>query len=98
MFPLSDPSRTDVQQSPPPSVYVWFCCEGWLRFGPFEWLRFDDDFERIYDERGAPVAEREGRCWRVLHPDGRGLLFSNPTITSTKKHPHMNSGGHPNLR
>lgn len=78
-----------------PSVYLWLCCEGWMKFGPFEWLRFDDERQAILGPEGELVAKKSDGYWRV--PDGRGkdMQFSNPTITTTPVHRHPKSGGPP---
>jgi hypothetical protein len=30
-------------------VYLYLCCEGWVRFGPFEWLALVDGNTKIED-------------------------------------------------
>jgi len=87
--------------SPKPAlqgVYLWLCCEGWMRFGPYEWLRFDDKESAILDPRGETVAWRADGGWRTSSPRGEGMVFSNPTITISSEHPHRNSGSSPARR
>ena len=64
LFPEPSPrhSRTkensDHHKSPLRGrVYLWLCCEGWMRFGPFEWLRFDDTERAIIGPDGETVAK-----------------------------------------
>jgi hypothetical protein len=76
-------------------VYLWLCCEGWMRFGPFEWLRFDDTESTIIDPDGEVVAKMTNGYWVVSSGQGGGMQFSNPTITSSREHPHRNSGDPP---
>ncbi len=66
-----------------------------MRFGPFEWLRFDDDCNSIIDPNGHVVARKSGGFWNISGGRGEGMQFSNPTITTTREHPHKNSGPHP---
>jgi hypothetical protein len=80
---------------PAPSVYLWLSCEGWLKFGPFEWLRFDDEKQAILGPDGVAVAKKEGGQWRVPGEKWQGWGFSNPTITTSAVHPHPKSGSHP---
>jgi hypothetical protein len=88
--------KSDDQRPPPaPSVYLWLCCEGWMRFGPFVWLRFDDKENAIIDPDGEVVARKTGEYWRVTGGRGEGMAFSDPTLTTTREHPHKNSGSHP---
>lgn len=81
-----------VINPPKPSVYLWLCCEGWMKFGPFEWLRFDDESQAILGPESEEVAKKAGGYWRVPSGRGEGMQFSNPTITTTPVHPHRNSG------
>ena len=84
---------TKIPQNP--SVYLWLSCEGWMKFGPFEWLRFDDERQAILGPDGEEVAKKEGGQWRVPGEKWQGWGFSNPTITSSPVHPHPKSGSHP---
>jgi len=79
-------------RSPDPDpVYLWLCCEGWMRFGPFKWLRFDDSLGVIADSKGNVAAKKNGEFWSVPEGPGKGMRFSNPTITTTREHPQKNS-------
>jgi hypothetical protein len=64
-----------------------------VRFGLFEWLRFDDKDGVIVDSTGAIVA-RKGKHgeWFVDHPQYSEMGFSDPMITSSPMHPHRMSG------
>jgi hypothetical protein len=75
-------------------VYLWLCCEGWVRFGPFPWLRFDDERGAILDDTGRAIAIRIGDGWQT--PDShQGYCWSNPTVTASPRHPHPHSGSPP---
>lgn len=88
--------KSDNAQIPPkPRVYLWLCCEGWMKYGPFEWLRFDDDLQAILGPDGEEIAKKTDGYWRVSGERGKGMEFSNPTITSSPVHPHRNCGYHP---
>lgn len=78
-----------------PSVYLWLCCEGWVKFGPFEWLRFDDERQAILGPDGEEVAKKLGGRWEVPGEKWQGGGFSDPTITSSPIHPHRDCGAHP---
>jgi hypothetical protein len=81
----------DSELSPPPNrqVFLWLCCEGWQRFGPFAWLRFNDDPRTIIDQDGQVVASWVDGHWRT---SDSGCAWSNPTIGPGPKHPHPNRG------
>ena len=87
----SDHHRPTLQAG----VYLWLCCEGWMRFGPFEWLRFEDTESAIIGPAGEVVAKKLDGYWRVPGGKSAGMPFSNPTITAGPDHPHRNSGTHP---
>lgn len=90
--------REKLDSAPPPdkpSVYLWLCCDGWMKFGPFEWLRFDDERQAILDPEGEEIAKKTDGYWRVPDGRGKGMQFSNPTITSSPIHPHRDCGSHP---
>jgi len=78
-----------------PSVYLWFCCEGWMKFGPFEWLRFDDQSQAILGPNGEVVAKKIDGYWQMPSGRGEGMQFSDPTITTSPIHPHKGSSSHP---
>ncbi len=95
---LASPVQTSA-----PKLYLWLCCEGWERLGPFDWLRFDDAVGVIVDQTGQVVArKRNSEGWFVNRPGLRECRFSNPTITIGPTHPHPDSGSHrrylPNLK
>jgi len=66
-----------------------------MRFGPYEWLRFDDKESAIIAPNGDFVARKMDGHWRIAHGRGAGMSFSNPTITTTPEHAHKSSGVHP---
>jgi hypothetical protein len=73
-------------------VYLWFCCEGWKRLGPFKWLRFDEK-GMIRDQDGNIVArcDEAGKAWEILS-NGTRCVWHDPMITASPRHPHPNSG------
>lgn len=66
-----------------------------MKFGPFEWLRFDDDLQAILGPDGEEIAKKTDDYWRVSGERGKGMEFSNPTITTTPIHPHKNCSSNP---
>jgi len=66
-----------------------------MKFGPFEWLRFDDERQSIIGPEGEEVAKKSGGQWRVPGEKWQGWGFSDPTITTRPQHPHKASGSHP---
>lgn len=87
----SDPLRMPQR----PSVYLWLCCEGWMRFGPFEWLRIDDKTATISDSNGKVIAIKQGAHWFVPAGRGSNTPFDDLMITTRPVHPHNNSGANP---
>lgn len=69
-------------------LYLWLTCEGWERFGPFKWLRFNDANRLITDQDGNVVASFDGNCWRTPGKKYKEFGWSDPMITSSAKHPH----------
>lgn len=103
LFPEPDPRPTKEiadhergrPERAPMSIYLWLRCEGWMRFGPFEWLRFDDQSQTILGSAGETVATKVDDRWRVPGEKCSGWQFSDPMITTTSEHPHPNSGSQP---
>ena len=69
-------------------VYLWLNCEGWVRFGPFEWLRFDDEPRTIRDQDGNVLAQFDGTDWHTLGEEYAGFHWRNPMVTASGRHPH----------
>lgn len=69
-------------------MYLWLNCEGWVRFGPFAWLRFDDDPRVIRDQDGTVVASFDGADWRTADERYRGFQWRSPMVTASARHPH----------
>jgi len=80
-----------------PNMYLHLRCEGWQRFGPFEWLSFQDTPPAIVDEAGNIIAMWDDHAWRTSDPKFEGYAWKNPTISIGPLHPHPNSGFHPNF-
>jgi hypothetical protein len=74
------------------STYLFLSCEGWVRFGPFRWIRFVDDERVIKNDNGEVIASFNGSHWTATAPQYAGFHFIDPFITSTKRHPHPNHG------
>jgi hypothetical protein len=90
--------KKEIPISMPKHLYLHLCCEGWQRFGPFEWLSFQDHPRAIVDADGTTIAAWDGECWRNSDPKFVDYAWINPTITFGPRHPHPNQGGHPALR
>jgi len=73
-------------------MFLHFCCEGWHRFGPFEWLSFQDSPHAIVDEAGNIIASWDGHAWGTSDPRFEGYAWKNPTISIGPRHP--NTGTH----
>ncbi len=71
-------------------MYLWLCCEGWVRFGPFAWLYLDQNRQLIRDQELGVVARHDGTSWRA--DKAEGMHFSEIMITRTPDHPHPNTG------
>ena len=70
-----------------PRLYVFFNCEGWIRFGPFELLQFDDS-GTILNELGEVLATKSGDEWHSTEKlcETRSV-FRNPIVTATPNLP-----------
>lgn len=73
------------------NLYLWLNCEGWVPFGPFEWLRFDDGKNAILDEKGNVIAVRDGNGWSTPG-QYEGFAWQNAMVTASPRHPHLNHG------
>jgi hypothetical protein len=69
-------------------VYLYLSCEGWVRFGPFEWLKLVDSERVIKDEMGKVVASFDGSHWSVPEAKYARYQFIDPFITTADQHPH----------
>ena len=69
-------------------TYLWLCAEGWMRFGPFEWLWMNDAPKSIIDEEGVCVARHDGHSW-ILEGSGEEQCFYGEyfIITSSSRRP-----------
>ena len=85
----------------PTQLYLWLSCEGWVRFGPYKWLRFVSDPEtgaqRCINQNSEVLAYQDTTqgCWRSTDPNyagsgGSGWAFRDPVITAEPTHPHPN--------
>ena len=74
------------------------CCEGWKRFGPYEWVCFDDRLRSFVDENQKVIAtwNEERNCWTAEDEDVRGWAFRTPLIIAGRQHPNKGSGTIPN--
>jgi len=71
-------------------VYLWLCCEGWMRFGPYESLHFDAKHHIVTDE-----GEKVAYCVRSYfdfnwHTPGeyQGFCWKRPVITTACSEPY----------
>ena len=80
-----------------PLVYLWLCCEGWLRFGPYEWLSKDEEKNAYIGPLGQVLAfwDEEESCWRASEEKYKSWVFCNPMITASRRHPAPMYGGIP---
>jgi hypothetical protein len=63
-------------------LYLFFNGEGWMRFGPFQLIQFDES-GKIIDENGDVLAIQVGQEWEATEKLGRGLInLRNPIIFS----------------
>jgi hypothetical protein len=84
---------------PKPSVYLWLCCEGLMRFGPFEWLRYDESTSTISDSSGNVIAWKERARWFVPSEYGSNMAFDESyMITTTPQHPDPSNRNLPDIR
>ena len=71
-------------------MFLWLCCEGWVRFGPYGGLRFDEAHNVITDT-GEPVAIFNGG--RDLHwqtpKSHTGFRWERPVITTARRGPFV---------
>jgi hypothetical protein len=62
-------------------LYLFFNCEGWMRFGPFQLIQFDES-GKIIDETGDVLAIQTGKEWETTEKLGQGLIkLRNPIIS-----------------
>ncbi len=64
-------------------MYLWLNSEGWIRFGPFDFLSFDENPRVIRDGDGTVVAKYDQGDWRVASEEYAKWQFRNPVITSS---------------
>jgi len=92
----NDPAPQAVTK---PTLYLWLSCEGWVRFGPFRYLRWrtfpNTGRVSITDEKNQVIAtlDSDGTRWRSTQHYYNGSLssgwaFREPMITNTPHHPH----------
>ncbi len=80
------------------SVFLWLCCEGWLRFRPYEWIYKDEDKGAYVDDHGRLIArwDEAEQCWRAAEGRHTGFACHSPMITASPVHPNPRQGGIPN--
>jgi len=70
-----------MDKLPENNLFIYFNCEGWMRFGPFEYIQFDES-GKIIDENGDVLAIQNGNEWRATEKLGQGLMnLRNPIIS-----------------
>jgi len=78
-------------------VWLFLRCEGWVRFGPWEWLTFRGEDSAYLNSDGEVVAfwdEREGH-WRVPTDEYAHWRFDEVMLNSSADHPAHNQGALP---
>jgi len=86
-------------KSPSCGVYLWLRCEGWMKFGPFEWLRFDEHTSTISESTGKIVAWKEGKRWFVPSGRGAGMAYDESfMITNSPRHPDPDNRSLPAIK
>ena len=73
-------------------MYLWLNAEGWVRFGPFEFLRFADEPRVIQDQSYGFVATWDGSGWLAAESRYSRYRFRDPMVTVTPWHPHPMHG------
>ena len=82
---------------PIPTLYLWLCNEGWMRFGPFQWIGLTQE-NRVYaDEQGQPIiyCSPYDNSWRPADCTDENFRGHSPMITSSRKHPAPMQGEFP---
>ena len=70
-------------------MYLWLNCEGWVSFGPFKWLKFEDENRCIIDQDENVIATFDGKYWHLSDEKYKHYSgWRTPMITVTPKHPH----------
>ena len=86
------------RQRSTPGFYLWLCSEGWMSFGPFEWLHYDESSSSLIDPTGSTVAWFEAERWNVTSGKGARMIFDQRfMITATAEHPHPDCGHAPQV-
>lgn len=84
-----------MSKSGHPPVYVWACCEGWQRFGPFDWVALTEDGQSFVNQLGIKVLIYDAHCTGWRSPKNPALVYRTPMVTSQFKHPKSQSGDLP---
>ena len=74
-------------------MYVWMCCEGWVRFGPYEWVGWTTDRRVLVDQNGQLIAQESGAHWQSALPEFANFAFDAILITHGPRHPPPRHGG-----
>lgn len=68
------------------AIYIFFSCEGWLRFGPYEFVSFRGE-DTLLDESGDLIATRLKDEWVATDRDGNTVRnLSDPVFSSQPRH------------
>lgn len=89
-LPLPRPARSRPVADGPAdaaNMFLHLRCEGWVAFGPFEWLGLQDNPLAIVDQSGAVVASWDGQVWRTTDPQYSGYAWRSPMITVGPRRP-----------
>ena len=79
----------------PMPLYLWVCCEGWHRLGPFEWVALSEDGRSFVESTGRTILAYDPthRGWR--DPERPTMVYRTPMVTSERRHPKPMSGALP---
>ncbi|MFZ4774146.1 MAG: hypothetical protein ACOYM3_02205 [Terrimicrobiaceae bacterium] len=89
-LPASRAGQSKSQLPVSGRIFLHLCCEGWQRFGPFEWLSFHDSPHAIVDEAGNTIVIWDGHAWRTSDSRFEGYTWKNPTISIGPRRPNSN--------
>jgi hypothetical protein len=80
-------------------IFLWGCCEGWVRLGPYAWIGLSEDRNAFINEKGIPVLVWNDHinAWKATDPAAFSGDLVQPMVTTTPVHPKPMSGTFPIL-
>jgi hypothetical protein len=77
------------QKMPQEKLYVHLDCEGWVTFGPYKWIAWQNDGRTLVDNCGDTIAHQtEGGWWCRPGDKYQNFHFRTPLITVGSQHPY----------